>query len=89
MIRVSGFLVIRQVAADAGRRPQDVVVIHMAVGALARRHRVCVGKRKSHQVVIELCVQPGVGRVAILTGDGEQSGNVVGSGRVPEIRLMA
>lgn len=89
MIRIGSFLVIREVATDAGRSRQIVVVVRMAIAALTRGHGMRVGQRKSHQVMIEFRVQPGIGRVAILAGDREICGNVIRRVAVQKFRLMA
>lgn len=89
VIRVGRLLIILQVAANAGGGGQVVVVGSVAVGALARRHGVRVGQRKSHQVVIEFRIQPGIGGVAILACDGKHSRDVVRSSRILKVGLMA
>ena len=43
----------------------------MTVGTGARRYGVTAGQRKSHRVVIKLCVQPIVRRVALFARSGE------------------
>ena len=57
-------LVILEVTRDTSRARQVVVIVQVAVDALPRRHAVPAGQRKSHRIVIELGVQPGVKRMA-------------------------
>jgi len=64
-------LKIFQVAGNAGRAGQVVVVVGVAVDALAWRNGVSAGQRKSYGAVIKFCVQPIVRAVAGLAGDGE------------------
>jgi len=61
----------------------------MTVAALPRRNGMGVGERESHQVVIELCVEPVVGRVAVVASHREICGNVVRRRGLHEIGLMA
>src|SRR5947208_60028 len=58
MIRIGRALVVLQVAAHARGGGDVVVVIHVTVGTLPRRHGVQARQRKTGGVVIESCVQP-------------------------------
>ena len=59
VIRVRCALEIGQMARDAGRTIQGIVVIHVAVCTLTRRHCVQTSQREPRAVVVEGCVQPG------------------------------
>jgi len=83
VIRISGRLIILQMAIHAGRADEVVIVVDMAIGALPRRHGVAGGQGKSDRAVIELGVQPVVGSVATIAGGGKIGCDVVGaSGRL-------
>lgn len=56
VVGIGSALEIFQVAGDARRRGEVVVVVAMAVGALPRRHTVKAGQRKASRRVIELGV---------------------------------
>jgi len=77
VIRVSGRLIILQMAIHAGRTGEIVIVVDMAIGALPRRYSVTGGQGKSDGAVIELGVQPVVGSVAAIAGRREVGRNVV------------
>lgn len=53
---IGGPLEVAQMAGDAGRAGQVVVVADVAIGADSRRVGVCVGQRKTDTGVIELGV---------------------------------
>ncbi len=53
MARVRRVVVIGLMAADAGSRQRSVVVVDVAVGAYARRHRVRASQRECRVVVVE------------------------------------
>ena len=84
MIGIRGALKILQVATDARRARQVVVVVDVAVHALPRRHRVGVGQGKSNRVVIERRAQPAISAVASVAGGRKLGAHViwVRSGRV-------
>lgn len=88
VVRIRGCLIILQVATDAGRAAEVVVVIDVAVGAQPRRHCVAAGKRKSDRVVIESGIKPGIGAVAGVAGSGESGGDMVRIRRRLEIRRV-
>lgn len=75
--------------AAAGRSDGQIVVV-VNVAGRARNVRVPIREQESRGVVIEFRIQPVVqGRVAGFAGRGEFCGDVVGIGRLLEIRLMA
>ena len=53
MVRIGRSLIVLQMATDAGRRAQVVVVIYVAIGALPRWHGVQAGKREGRGIVVE------------------------------------
>lgn len=89
MIRIIRVLKILQMAAHASRLGQVVVVVDMAIHAGPGRHGVHASERKSCRRVIELGVEPVVGRMAGLAGGGEFAGCVVGIPGAGVILLMA
>ena len=74
-------LEIFQMARNAGRAAQVVVVVHVAVGTLPRRHSMRSSQREVHQRVIETRRLPGYRGVALLAGLGEVGRYVIGVGR--------
>ena len=89
VIRVRRPLEIGQMAGDAGRTIQGVVVVHVAVGTLTRRHCMQTGQREASAVVVEGRVQPrrcAVARVASLREIGR---DVIRVGCALEIGQMA
>jgi hypothetical protein len=66
MIRIGGVVVIGLMAANAGCRPQVVIVVDVAVGAGAGRYRVAASQYEPGQGVIERGVCPTVGGMAAL-----------------------
>ena len=75
--RRQGTRVVLGVAREACRAIERVVVVHVAVGALARWNRVRPGQRKSSAVVVEGCVQPRTGVVALVAARREIRRDVV------------
>ena len=71
VIRVRGALEILQVAGDAGRAVQGVVVVDVAVGTLARRNGVQARQRKAGGGVVELAIGPQHRVVTLLARRGE------------------
>ena len=53
VVRIGRSLIVLQMATDAGRRAQVVVVIYVAIGALPRWHGVQAGKREGRGIVVE------------------------------------
>ena len=83
--RRSGRVVVGLMAAHAGGRSDVVVVIHVTVRTLPRRYRVRASEREPGRVVVEGCVQPAGGAVALLTGLREVRRHVIRIRRALEI----
>src|SRR6201993_2196421 len=81
VIGIGRSLVILQVARNAGRAVQAVVVVDVAIGAGARRNRVQSGQRESGAVVVKRGIEPGTGAVALVAGLREIGSDVIGIGR--------
>lgn len=64
VIRLGRPLEILQVAGDAGCTVQCVVIADVAIGALARRHRVHSGQHEAGGGMVELAIRPLNGVVA-------------------------
>lgn len=75
--RSSGIVVIGLMAREAGRARQIVIIVHVAIRTLPRRRSVRSGQRKPGTGVIESCIQPGGGVVALITRLRKIRGNVV------------
>ena len=58
VIRIGRSLKVLQVATNAGRGGQVVVVVHVAIGTLPRRHSVQAGKREGRGVMVERSIRP-------------------------------
>ncbi len=56
--RIGGVVVIRLMAADAGCRQRRVVVVHVAIGANTRRHRMRSRQRERRVVVVKGRIRP-------------------------------
>ena len=89
VIGIRRALIVLQMARDARRAVQGVVVVDVAVRTLARRHRVQACQRESCAVVVERRIQPGRGAVAGLAGLGEVRCDVIRTGRALEILQVA
>ena len=87
MIRICGGGEICLVAAVAGRRQREVVVVHVA--ACARRCNVSAGQREGRGVVIEGSRRPGGRIVAGSAGGWEACRGVRGTGGSIPVRLVA
>lgn len=81
-------LIILQVATNAGRAAQVVVVIDVAVRANTWRISVTTGEGKSDRVVIEGGVQPGIRAVTAIASGGETGADVGRICRRFEIRRV-
>jgi len=74
--------------AAVGRGDGQIIVVVDVAGS-TRNVRVPIREQESRGAVIELRIQPAVqGRVAGFAGRGEFCGDVIGIGRLLEIRLM-
>ncbi len=82
-------VVVRQVARDACRASQVVVVVDVAVRTLPRRHGVRTGQRESHGRMVESRVRPTCCVVAGVTSLREIRGHVIRIRRPLVIRQMA
>lgn len=80
VIRICSSLKILQMACNARRAAQAVIIVRVAVGALSRRDRVGPGQLKAGGVVIERGIEPGVRIVALLAGLREVRRCVVRTG---------
>ena len=89
VIRTCRSLKILQVAGDAGRAGQVVVVVDVTIEADTRRVGVRIGQRESHARVIELCVRPTICTVALLATDRETGGHMVWAGGALILRGVA
>ena len=78
VVRVRRRLVILHMTTHTGGRRQVETIVEVAVGALARRHRMSAGQRKSRSRVIEMCVQPGIGSVTGRASCREPACHVIG-----------
>ena len=68
VVWIRGGLEILEMAGDASRAVERVVVVHMTVGALPGRNCVGAGQREAGRGVVELAVGPERGVVAVFTG---------------------
>jgi len=89
VIWVRSSLEVFHVARHARFSGQIVVIVNVAVGTGAWRHRVQAGERKSSAVVIELRVSPVAGVVALLAGLREVRSRMIGIGRPLEVLQVA
>ena len=78
MVGIRCSLEILEVARHTGVSGQFVVVIDVAVSAGARWHGMQSGERKPGTVVVEFCVHPVAGVMALLAGLREVRSRVVG-----------
>ena len=67
MVRIGGVLEIREVTRNAGVCRQIVIIVDVAIGTSARRHRMHAGQREVNARVVESCRSPARGRVAGVT----------------------
>ena len=64
VVGIGGALIVLQMAGHTCDAAQAEVVVDMAVGAQARRDRMCAGEWEAHRGVIEVRIEPGIGAVA-------------------------
>jgi hypothetical protein len=58
VIRIGRSLIILQMATDAGRGAQVVIVVYVTISTLPRWNSVQAGKRKGCGVMVERSVRP-------------------------------
>ena len=80
VVRVRSALEIFEVTVYASRAGQVVVIVDVAIGALARRHRMSTAQRESHRIVIELGIHPVIAGMAGIAVGGKFRANVIGIG---------
>ena len=88
VIRIRCALVVLQVAGDASRAIQRVVVVNVAIGTLARRNGVEASQRKAGGGMIELAIGP-QHRVMALLARRRKAGVRHRRGRIVVVGLMA
>jgi len=81
VVGIGRSLIVLQVATDAGRTGQVVIVVDVAIGAGPRRHRVQTSQREPGAGVIKRGIQPGAGAVARIASLREIRRHVIGIGR--------
>ena len=89
VIRIGRALIVLEVACDARRAVQAVVVVDVAVGAGSRWYRVQTGERETGAGVVKRRIKPGAGAVALLAGLGEVRRHVIRIGRTLIVREVA
>jgi len=89
VVRIGRALEILQVAVDAGRAGQAVIVVDVAIGTDARRNRMQAGERESRVVVVEGRIEPVGGVVAGIAGLREVRRHVVGIRGALEVLQVA
>ena len=82
-------LVVLQVAGNAGRAGEIVVVVDMAVRALPRWHSMASAKREANRIVVEVGIKPTIRAMAGSAGGGKFGVHMVRIRGVQVIRLMA
>lgn len=82
-------LEILQVAGDAGRAGQVVVIVDVAIATLSRRHHVRSGEGKIYQRMVEVRRLPRHRAVALLAGLRKICRNVVGIARSLKVLQVA
>jgi len=90
VIGIGRALEILQMAGDAGRAIQTVVIVDVAVGAKPRRHGVQAGQIEARARMVKLTVGPQIGVVALFAGQGESRRRVGhGARRIVVVGLVA
>ena len=89
VVGIGRALVILQVAAHTSRVGDRVVIVNVAIRTLPRRYRMQSGQRKVSEIVVERCIRPTAGVVALIAGLRKTRCDVVGIGRTLEILQMA
>ncbi len=90
VVRIGRALVVLQVARDAGRRGDVVVVADVAVGTESWWHGVQASQSEARARMVELAIGPQIGVVALFAGQGESRRCVRHrGGRVVVVGLVA
>ena len=77
VVRIRRALVVLEMAGHTGIAGQVVIVIDVAIGALPWRYRVHARQRKISRIVVEGCVRPRGGVVALRAGLREVRSHVI------------
>jgi hypothetical protein len=85
VVRIRGALEILEVTRYARRFAQIVVVINVAIRALPWWHHMRTGQREASRAVIEGCIRPRAGGVALGTSLREIRGHMVRVRRALEV----
>lgn len=89
VIGVGGPLKILEMAGNAGRTREVVIIINVAVRTLPGRNRVGAAQRKPHRRVIEIGIEPVVGAVTLRTVGRKLAHHVIGVDSFLVIRRVA
>ena len=89
VVGIGRALVILQVAANASRVGDRVVIVYVAIRTLPRRHRMQSRQRKVSEIVVERCIRPTAGVVALIASLRKTRCDVVRIGRALKIFQVA